>query len=139
MFFKKNSRVVIWPKAKTLNFYFSRSDDNVNSFDINLWQPLPDADIARLSQFFKSNHLTSATVLIDDDIVFTRSFIYDQQVTTVDRQEVITLAKDLVNFEINPESVTFQLVPKEGKTLIKAQIFRKFAKIKFKTRLSNCF
>jgi len=118
-------RVVIWPKAKTLDIYLSRSDDNILSFDINLWQALADAEITRLSQFLKSNHFTSATILIEDNIVFTKSFIYDQAVTFLDSKEVVALAKDIVSFDIDPSSVTFELVPKGDKTLVQTRIFNR--------------
>ena len=116
-------RVVIWPKAKTLDIYLSRSDDNILSFDINLWQALADTEITRLSQFLKSNHFTSATVLIEDNVVFTKSFIYDQAVTSLDPREVVALAKDMVSFDIDLSSVTFELVPKGDKTLVQTRIF----------------
>ena len=116
-------RVVIWPKAKTLDIYLNRHDDNILSFDINLWQTLPDTEITRLSQFLKSNHFTSATVLIEDDIVFTKSFIYDQAVTTLDPKEVVALSKDMVSFDIDPGSVTFELIPRGDKTLVSTRIF----------------
>jgi hypothetical protein len=116
-------RVVIWPKAKTLDIYLNRHDDNILSFDINLWQTLPDTEITRLSQFLKSNHFTSATVLIEDNVVFTKSFIYDQAVATLDPKEVVALSKDMVNFDIDPASVTFELVPKGDKTLVSTRIF----------------
>jgi hypothetical protein len=116
-------RVVIWPKAKTLDIYLTRRDDNILSFDINLWQPLADTEINRLSQFLKSNHFTSATVLIEDNVVFTKSFIYDQAVTTLDPKEVVALAKDMVSFDIDPTSVTFELLPKDDKTLVQTRIF----------------
>ena len=74
----KLSSVVFWPKADTLNIYFAKSEDNLISFEINLWKLQSDEEITRLSAFLKSRRITSASVLVDDDVVFTRSFVYDE-------------------------------------------------------------
>lgn len=88
----KSPKVVIWPKAKVLEIYQPKSDDNILSFDINLWETLADPEIERLNLFFKSNHFTEATVLVSDDVVFTRTFIYDSPATSVSSNEIVTLA-----------------------------------------------
>ena len=85
------SKVVFWPKADSLNIFFAKSEDNLLSFDINLWSDLPPEEITRLSLFLKSKKISTASVLIDDSVVFTRSFVYDEKVTTVSLDEVVTL------------------------------------------------
>ena len=119
----KLSSVVFWPKADTLNIYFAKSEDNLISFEINLWKLQSDEEITRLSAFLKSRRITSASILVDDDVVFTRSFVYDEKVTTVSLDEVITLAKGNAPFEIIPSQVTYEVLPQGEKTLIQARIF----------------
>jgi len=119
----KLSSVVFWPKADTLNIYFAKSEDNLISFEINLWTPQPDDEINRLAIFLKSKKISTASVLIDDSVVFTRSFVYDEKVTTVSLDEVITLAKGSAPFEIIPSQVTYEVLPQGEKTLIQARIF----------------
>jgi hypothetical protein len=75
------------------------------------------------SSFLKSNKISEAAVLIDDSVVFTRSFVYDEKVTTVTLDEVVTLAKGIAPFEIVPSQVTYEVLPQGEKTLIQARIF----------------
>ncbi|MFA7301331.1 MAG: LytR C-terminal domain-containing protein [Candidatus Shapirobacteria bacterium] len=117
------SKIVFWPKADSLNIYFAQSEDNLISFEMNLWSQQSSEEITRLSQFLKSKKITSASVLIDDSVVFTRSFVYDEKVTEVGLDEVVTLAKGSAPFEIIPSQVTYEVLPLGEKTLIQARIF----------------
>lgn len=117
------SSVVFWPKADNLNIYFASAEDNLISFETNLWQELSPEEITRLSVFLKNKKITSASVLIDDSVVFTKTFVYDEKVTTVALDEVVTLAKGSAPFEIIPSQVTYELIPQGEKTLIQARIF----------------
>jgi len=115
--------VVFWPKADNLNIYFAKSEDNLISFETNLWQELSPEEITRLAVFLKNKKITNASVLIDDSVVFTRSFVYDEKVTTVSLDDVVTLAKGTAPFEIIPSHVTYEVIPQGEKTLIQARIF----------------
>ena len=117
------SKIVFWPKADSLNIYFAKSEDNLISFEINLWQEQSAEEITRLSTFLKGKKISGASVLIDDSVVFTRSFVYDEKITTVALDEVVTLAKSSTPFEIIPSQVTYELIPQGEKTLIQARIF----------------
>lgn len=119
----KPSSVVFWPKADSLNIYFAKSEDNLISFETNLWQEQSAEEIIRLSVFLKNKKITNASVLIDDSVVFTRSFVYDEKVSTVALDEVITLAKGTAPFEIIPSQVTYEVIPQGEKTLIQTRIF----------------
>jgi len=90
---------------------------------MNLWVEQTADEISRLAAFLKSKKITSASVLIDDSVVFTRSFVYDEKVTTVALDEVVTLAKGTAPFEIVPSQVTYEVLPQGEKTLIQARIF----------------
>lgn len=117
------SKIVFWPKADSLNIYFAKPDDNLISFEINLWQEQSESELARLATFLKSKRISQASVLIDDSVVFTRSFVYDEKVTTVSIDEVVTLAKNSAPFEIIPSQVTYEVLPQGAKSLIQARIF----------------
>jgi hypothetical protein len=117
------SKIIFWPKADNLNIYFAKSEDNSISFEMNLWVEQTPEEIARLATFLKSKKITNASVLIDDSVVFTRSFVYDEKVTTVALDEVVTLAKGSAPFEIIPSQVTYEVVPQGEKSLIQTRIF----------------
>jgi len=117
------SKTVFWPKAENLSIFTAKTEDNLISFEINLWQEQPESELARLATFLKGKKISSASVLIDDSVVFTRSFVYDEKVTTVSVDEVVTLAKSSAPFEIIPSQVTYELIPQGEKTLIQARIF----------------
>ncbi len=117
------SKIVFWPKAENLSIYFAKNNDNSISFEINLWAEQTESELARLSVYLKSKKILGASVLIDDSVVFTRSFVYDEKVTSVSLDEVVTLAKGTAPFEIIPSQVTYEIVPQGDKTLIQARIF----------------
>jgi len=117
------SKTVFWPKAESLNIFTAKTEDNLISFEINLWQEQTESELARLAAFLKSKKISEASVLIDDNVVFTRSFVYDEKVTTVSVDEVVTLAKSSAPFEIIPSQVTYEVIPQGEKTLIQARIF----------------
>jgi len=117
------SNIIFWPKADNLNIYFAKSEDNLISFEMNLWVEQSAEEIARLATFLKNKKITNASVLIDDNVVFTRSFVYDEKVTTVALDEVVTLAKGTAPFEIVPSQVTYEVVPQGEKSLIQTRIF----------------
>lgn len=118
-------KAVLWPHAKSFDLYLSRPDNNVFTLDINLWSPLSPTDAAALKQLFADQKIDSLTILVPDDVVFTKSFMYDSEITTIDKAEVIGLAESFINFKIDPEYIDYNLIPASGKTLILAHIFDK--------------
>ena len=118
-------RVVIWPKDNSVNIYLDRADNNIFSLDINLWKNCSESDLQALSTLFTEQGIDTATILIPDDVVFTKSFIYDTQITEIDKNEVIGLAKSFISFKISPDHINYDLVQSNGKTIIQARIFEK--------------
>ena len=118
-------RVVIWPRDNSLSIYLDRAENNIFSLDISLWKPLSESDLNALSTLLRQERVDSATVLIPDDVVFTKSFIYDTEISEIDKNEVIGLAKSFISFKISPEYINYNLVPSNGKTIIQARIFEK--------------
>lgn len=118
-------KVVIWPKASSVEIYLDKKDNNTLTFDINLWEERGQADLQPILVYLKQNRIDSCSVLIPDDIVSTKSFIYDSQITTIDKKEVIGLAESFVQFKIDPDSIQYNLVPGDNKTIIQAIIFDK--------------
>jgi len=116
-------KAVLWPRVESLDLYLDKSSDNISSADINLWRSLTEAEAKSLSLLFSQNKVKNCTVLIPDDVVFTKSFIYDSEITTIDKSEVLTLAKSFVTFKINPDYIDYELIPASGKTIILAHIF----------------
>ncbi len=116
-------KVVLWPKKDCLEIYFDRTDNNTLSFEIDLWQPQSEEKLSNLAGFFQKNKISEVFVILDDSYVVTKTFIYDSVITSLDPNEVITLAKDSVDFKISPEAVTFDLEPDNERTLVRTRIF----------------
>ena len=125
MSFLSKSKVVIWPKDKSVEIYFNRKDNNFFSIDLNLWSEKQAKDIENLIFFLRQNKITSASVLIPDDIAITKSFVYYTKIDSIDAKEVIGLASSFINFEINPESIEYSLIQTDDKTIINAIIYDK--------------
>lgn len=118
-------KLIIWPKAKIVEIYIDRKENNTLSFDLNLWQKCNDKDLESLSLYFKQNKFGSVSVLIPDDIVITKSFTYDSKIDSIDKKEVIGLATSLVNFPIDPDALEYKLTQIADKTIIQAFIYDK--------------
>lgn len=116
-------KAVLWPRSQTVDLYLDRSENNIFTADINLWKACTEADLKSFSLLLAENKITSATILIPDDVVFTKSFIYDSEITSIDKNEVIGLAESFINFKIHPEYIDYELIPAQGKTIIKSHIF----------------
>ncbi|MBP9818093.1 LytR C-terminal domain-containing protein [Candidatus Shapirobacteria bacterium] len=132
MSFFSKPKVVVWPKAETVSIYLDQKENNVISFDLNLWTKLSEVDLQSLKTYFSQSKIDTCTVLIPDDIVLTKSFIYDSIIDKIDRHEVIGLAESFVPFKINPEFLEYNLVAGDNKTIIQSRIFdsHKFAVFK---------
>jgi len=118
-------KLIIWPKAKTVELYIDRKENNTLSFDLDLWQKCNDKDLEALSLYFRQNKFGSISVLVPDDVVFTKSFTYDSKIDNIDKKEVISLAANLVNFPIDPDAIEYQLTQTDDKTIIQAFIYDK--------------
>lgn len=119
------SKVVIWPKSQSLEIYHDKKENNNLSFDINLWAAHDNSDLQPLALYIKQNNLEACTVLVPDDVVVTRSFIYDTQISEIDKKEVISLAEGFVKFKIDASSIEYKLVQCDNKTIIQSIIFDK--------------
>ncbi|MDD4785276.1 MAG: LytR C-terminal domain-containing protein [Candidatus Shapirobacteria bacterium] len=118
-------KLILWPKAKAVDLYIDRKENNTLTFDINLWQKCSDKDLEPLNLYFKQNKFDSVSVLIPDDIVFTKSFTYDTKIDTIDKKEVIGLAAGLVNFKIDPNALDYKITQVNDKTIIQSFIYDK--------------
>lgn len=127
-------KVVIWPKDDSLEIYLDQNENNTLSFETDLWQEQNDDSLKNLATFFQKNKITEAYVLLSDNYVATKTFIYDSVVTELDPNEVITLAKDSTDFKISPDSVTFDLEADKERTLVITRIFNQE---KFQVLTSN--
>jgi len=116
-------KVVLWPKKDSLEIYFDKTDNNTLSFETDLWQAQSEASLQNLANFFQKNNISEVYVILDDTYVITKTFIYDSVIATLDPNEVVTLAKDSVDFKISPEAVTFDLEPDNERTLVRTRIF----------------
>lgn len=125
-------KTIFWIKPKTVEVFFDKKDNNHFSFDLCLYHPLTDEDFQPLRLFIKKYHLKNISVLVGDDVVVTKSFLYDSKIDNIDKKEVIGLARDSVEFTIEPELLTFNLIKQPDKTVIQAHVFQpeKFRPIK---------
>lgn len=118
-------KLILWPKAKSVDIYIDRKENNTLSFDFNLWQKCSDKDLESLALYFNQNKFSSVSVLVPDDVIFTKSFTYDSKIESIDKKEVIGLAANLVNFEIDPEAIDYKLTQSNDKTIIQSFIYDK--------------
>lgn len=125
MSFFSKPKAVLWPKDSTTELYLDRPESNVFPIDINLWKTCTPTEIQSLSLLLAQNKVDTCTILIPDDVVFTKSFIYDSEITAIDKSEVISLAESFVKFKINPDFIDYRLIPTAGKTIILSHIFDK--------------
>lgn len=116
---------VLWPKQETVDLYFHQTTENIQTFDLNLWQPKTESDLAPLRNYFHQNKITQVKLLLSDDVALTKTFIYDSAISEIDKKEVALLAQSSVSFTVDPEYIDYHLTPKEDKTLIHATIFDK--------------
>lgn len=118
-------KVVIWPKSKTIEIYLNRKENNFFSLDIDLWTAKTNKDLERLSLFLQQNKISSIFVLVPDNIVTTKSFVYDTKIESIEVKEVIGLASATVDFKIDPDYINYSLIQAEEKTIINALIYNK--------------
>lgn len=130
-------KCVLWVKGKSLDVYFDREDNNVFNLDINLLSLHSVEELAPLAAFIKQHNLKECTVLIGDDIVITKSFIYDSVINSIDKKEVIGLAESFIPFKIDPDHLEYELSPGTEKTIILTTIYDKSKLDAIKTNLNT--
>lgn len=118
----KKPPVLLWPKSSSIELYLDKKDENYFSFDLNLWKALPDSELLPLFNFLKSNKISSIYLLLPDDVYPSKSFLYDSKIDSIDQSELISLAESFVSFKIEANSIQYQLLPTQDKTLILSQI-----------------
>lgn len=116
-------KVVFWPKDKSLEIYIDKKENNHFTLDINLWQENSDKDLESLTNYLSQNKINECSVLLPDDVILTKSFIYDTKIDQIDKKEVIGLAESFVPFKIDPESINYTLIQETNKTIIQSTIF----------------
>lgn len=116
-------RVVLWPKADSLEIYLDQKNNNSLTLKINLWSECSDSEIQSLNTYLNQNKIDHCQILIPDDVVFTKSFTYDTKIDTIDKNEVVGLAESFVHFKINPDYLEYKLLPADNKTIIQANIY----------------
>jgi len=119
------TKAVIWPKAQSTEIYLDKAENNIFSVDVNLLHPCTSTELQSLNTLLKDNGISECTILIPDDVVYTKSFIYDSEIKEIDKNEVIGLANSFITFKIDPESIDYKLVPSSGKTIIQSHIFER--------------
>jgi len=118
-------KIVFYPKNSNLEIYFDRKENNVFSFEIDLWKKQTDVDLQPIAYFLKQNKISETTVIIPDDISLTKSFIYDSQISSIEKKEVVGLAESFISFKIDPDFLEYKLISSGEKTIINATIYQK--------------
>ncbi len=130
-------KAVLWVKRKSVNLYFDRKENNVFNWDLNLFEPHSVEDLAPLTAFLNQQGLKEGVVLVDDDVIITKSFIYDSVIKTIEKKEVISLAESFIPFKIDPQYLNYELFPGTDKTLIRASIGNKIKMEVLKANLTQ--
>jgi hypothetical protein len=119
------TKIIFYPKSSNLEIYFDRKENNVFSFEIDLWKAQGDVDLQPIAYFIKQKKIKEVTVIIPDDISLTKSFIYDSQISSIEKKEVVGLAESFISFKIDPDYLEYKLINSGQKTIIKATIYQK--------------
>lgn len=131
-------KVILWPKPHTTEIFLGHKKESNNfSFDINLFKKAEDIDLQTIATFFQQNQISHLSVLLPDDVVVSRSFIYDGKIEHIDKKEIASLAESFISFKINPDLIEYQLVPLEDKTVIRSYIYDEVKITHLKTNLAR--
>lgn len=114
---------VLWPQKESTQIYSNKQENNTFSFDINLWKKQSLSDLRPLILYLQKNKIKSCQILIPDDIVLTRSFVYDTKINSIEKKEVVSLAQGFTPFDIDSEAVNYQLINSSSKTIIRTTIY----------------
>ena len=119
MLFSKPT-MVIWPKSHTIDIYLDKKDNNHFSFEFDLWQSLSPQDITSLNNFFKGVKRSKTFLILSSDVYTVKSFVYESNIDSISKEEIIAMASPTVDFKINPEYLTYKLEKNDQKTIIRA-------------------
>jgi|GEM_PF-607242 len=125
MLFGKPKKLIIYPKLASIEVYVDRTEQNLVSFPISLYKDDAALDLQPLNEYLKKEKPSEVVILLSEEVMSTKSFVYDTKTTMVDKQEVIKLALDTVNFEIDNDNVEFSLEQTPVKTIIQADLFQR--------------
>ncbi|MFA6602762.1 MAG: LytR C-terminal domain-containing protein [Candidatus Shapirobacteria bacterium] len=118
-------QLILWPKANHLEIYFFRPTDNHFSFDFNLWAEIQPSDLSTLKTFIAQSKAKDAWVIVSDEYMVRRTFVYDSKIDAIDTGELISIAKDYVDFPIESDAISSQFETFDDKTLILTTIKNK--------------
>lgn len=133
----RSPKVILWPRQGSLEIYIDQKENNAYTLELDLFSNLDSAQIQSFNTFLSQNKVSSVDILISDDIILTKSFLYDTQITSIDKKEVVSLAESFVPFKINPESLDFNLVQTPDKTIIQSRIYEHAKITQLRTNLAN--
>ena len=107
MLFSKKPATVLWPKSDNVAVYRDLKENNTFSVDLNLWSKLSESEVSSLRTYLAQSQITQCTILVPDDVLLTKSFLYDSKIDSIDKNEVIGLAESFVQFKINPDAIEY--------------------------------
>ncbi len=123
MLFSSPSKATFWPKPDRLDIFVNRKSNYLITLDLSLWEKKTQKDLETLANLFKDLKPKSIDVIVPDDAVFCRSFIYEDSPETVSQKFVADLSRPLCPFDVVPDYVDFNLISQDGKLLIKTVIY----------------
>lgn len=123
--FGKKKKLVLWVKTASVEVYSQKTKNNFISIDCNLYKEGIDFELSTLKEYLLKEKLESITVLLGEDTVVTKSFVYDAKTDNIDKEEVVKLAHSSVNFELDSENVEFYLLKTPNKTIIRCELYNK--------------
>lgn len=135
--FGKKKKLVLWAKNASVEIYSIANKNNATVIDCNLYKEGVDFELATLKDYLLHEKPDLITVLLGEDTVVTKSFVYDAKTDNIDKQEVIKLAHSSVNFELDPESAEFSLLKIPDKTIIRCELYNKLKFNVLQTNLSK--
>jgi len=122
MSFFRKSDLVIWPKNHSLEVFVNQKDNNHFIFDFDFWQPLPDSDIKSLHSFFKTYSIKNLFWILGNDVVITRSFIYESSIENINKDEISAMMANSVDFDIDKNLLSYKLEQNQDKTIIRVSL-----------------
>ncbi len=125
MLFAKNKKLVLLPKTATTELYLDATSNNHLSLSFSLTKESQTTDLNQIDSYLKSQKPEEVVVLLSEEVMVTKSFVYDTKTTTIDKKEVIKLAHDVVSFELDLDNVEYSLEQTPQKTIIHADLFHK--------------
>ncbi|MBU1088899.1 LytR C-terminal domain-containing protein [Patescibacteria group bacterium] len=130
-------KTVFWPKKNSLEIYFDKKEQNHFTFDINLWEEISESNLTVLKNFFNQNKIKQVDLLVPNRVAVNKSFIYDSKIDSIDKNELVALAKDTVEFKIYPDFLTSKLFNRGEKTIIQTTIYDKSKLLVLRNNLSR--